>query len=1074
MNHSSGSQADTKLELQSKLEHLINGGSERAIEVQTTLRDFLLVCASQDQGKGSISDAIGALYRQNNVDPVSIIMILRCLSINDVIPKPNQMNNIARYTVDLCEKYTPFVFEYLKIDSKIQTYQKFEKLQQCHNHIIEILSPIGKSYGDVEAILSNRKMVLGCLNHGFIQKYCYYFRLDDVRSTIEAILGSIKKIDTIESSFLSDIEECNRSIDSARTDFSGADTFLVNLFLKPFIQNCQIVLDDYFRTRRARFETTVIWGQHNDELQKRYPLHVREKAIQVVVPLRNSGPGLATDVKISIAINSEAVLLDGETVILGNVLPGNFSLTLNIIVIEPCLKFSALLEIGWGEIGRRERSSTIFEFYVSGQRNDVDWAQHELSTPYSTEVAKGEDFYGRDDMVRNLAARMLRDSMQSFFITGQKRVGKTSLALASAKHAHVNSNKFNINYHYILWGEIAHADIDVTLQQLSESIADFIFRKLPNSISSDYKQFTGSLSKIIKLCKLACEIVTRERFIIIIDEFDEIHPELYLYGNIAETFFANLRALSRAENVCIILIGGENMPFVMERQGQKLNNFARINLNYFSREREWQDFQLLVRRPSADLLYWHEDAISEVYNITRGNPYFTKIICSFVFDFAVSERDSDVTATEVRRATEAAISGLGANSFAHLWQDGISKALDERELDILYRMKVLVALARCIRQRLPTRTSNIAENRSSMILPSTQIQPILNDFQHREILVDIDREYKFTLPIFQTWLVDVGVSQLVSDSLREELASSIIEEENAALVKSNEIVELVDQWPTYRGMRIGTDDIRGWLQQVDNAKDQRLLFNLLKRTKVFSEAHVRERLKSIHATMVKPLLPEFIIRKRGARRTDVLLTYVDGEGKSGSGYASMYAEENSIDADCIISPSDFRNKYNIHASKYEQPVALIIIDDIAATGRTLSTNLEVFMRENNDIVSFVKIRIITLAATAKAQKSIDRLFLKLQNLDIDFRTCEIIETKNYALTEDSTVWNSQEERERTKSLCLDLGKNIYKDNPLGYGELGLLIVFPTTTPNNSLPILHSRSKNGSSLKWRPLFPRLVN
>ena len=57
-----------------------------------------------------------------------------------------------------------------------------------------------------------------------------------------------------------------------------------------------------------------------------------------------------------------------------------------------------------------------------------------------------------------------------------------------------------------------------------------------------------------------------------------------MQGNLAETFFANLRALSRCKNISIVLVGGENMPFIMERQGQKLNNFSRTNLSYFSRD----------------------------------------------------------------------------------------------------------------------------------------------------------------------------------------------------------------------------------------------------------------------------------------------------------------------------------------------------------------------------------------------------------------------------------------------------------------------------------------------------------
>src|SRR5690606_20623393 len=103
-----------------------------------------------------------------------------------------------------------------------------------------------------------------------------------------------------------------------------------------------------------------------------------------------------------------------------------------------------------------------------------------------------------------------------------------------------------------------------------------------------------------------------------------------------------LRSLSRKKNVCLILVGGENMPYVMDRQGQKLNNFARVNLSYFSRESEWVDFQSLVRTPTDGILRWHEDAISKVHQLSNGNPYFAKILCAGVFRAAVAERDTDV------------------------------------------------------------------------------------------------------------------------------------------------------------------------------------------------------------------------------------------------------------------------------------------------------------------------------------------------------------------------------------------------------------------------------------------------
>jgi AAA+ ATPase superfamily predicted ATPase len=171
--------------------------------------------------------------------------------------------------------------------------------------------------------------------------------------------------------------------------------------------------------------------------------------------------------------------------------------------------------------------------------------------------------------------------MESFYITGQKRVGKTSLALASIAYAVEKSPVDSLYSLYILWGSIAHADPSTALKQLGERIEDFISSYLPSPPPRG--NYDGSLAALIRLSEHAMRAAPDNKFVILIDEFDEIHQELFLSGNLAETFFANLRALSRSDNICIVLVGGENMPFIMDRQGQKLNNFSRENLNCYSR-----------------------------------------------------------------------------------------------------------------------------------------------------------------------------------------------------------------------------------------------------------------------------------------------------------------------------------------------------------------------------------------------------------------------------------------------------------------------------------------------------------
>lgn len=1056
------------------LENLIQQEGKHE-DARRALRHILLSQAATEGSGESIGDALALLAKQPAKNDFAAIVTLRCLAIHRLVPEPNSTNQIARSTVELCEGALPEIIKFMKIDPRGQNYEKFSILSRCHERITEILDPLRIPYGDLDALLKARKDISGCLNHSMIRRYVKPFKLNEVRSTIESIFSKLKKVAALDTSLLVDIAECNRAISSVRDDPNITDSFLNQGYLSPFLETCEAILSTFLDSHRARFDTSITWnGGPGGELQKRYPLHEPGREIQIIVPLRNSGPGMATDVRITLTDTTGHITLNVATIMLGNVLPGDFSVALDALVISPCTVSEHLLNVEWGEIGNPARKSELFDFHVIAQSSTVDWSSLEYFTPYSTEVAEGDQFVGRVDKVHQLSANLLRSPMQSFYITGQKRVGKTSLALAAADFAKNKSPNRILDYHYILWGSVAHAEPGTSIQKLGENIETFITSCLPPGIEVTQGNYRGSLADLIKLLEVVLQTAPERKFVIILDEFDEIHQELFLQGNLAETFFGNLRALSRCKNICIVLVGGENMPFIMDRQGQKLNNFSRINLSYYSRESEWSDFHLLIKTPAKDILNWHDDAVSEVFNSTNGNPYFTKIVCANVFRTAVLERDADITANEVKRSMEAEVSILGANSFAHLWQDGVPKATDEREPDILRRMRVLVALARCLRQHLTPTAPHIADRKASANLSETEITSVLNDFVRRGVLHENDRQYIFRLPIFHMWLIDVGVSQLIADTLNEELANETLTLENAALVRSDEVAALSRNWPTYRGMHIGTDEIRAWYQQVETFRDQRILFELLKRTRFYSEALVRERLKSAHE-MIRRALPVQITRSRHDRRKDILLTYVDGEGKSGASYASIYAEENGVASECVIAPGDFQARFDQHVETNGPVAAVIIIDDIAATGKSLSANISDFISKFSEQLQSTLVRAITLVATESAQSKILRKFQNLEHIDVDFRSCEILPKEAFAFPEDVEVWDTNEDKERAKSLCIDIGSKIYnKRTPLGYGNMGLLVVFPTTVPNNSLPILHSYARTGSSQAWVPLFPRTVN
>jgi hypothetical protein len=364
---------------------------------------------------------------------------------------------------------------------------------------------------------------------------------------------------------------------------------------------------------------------------------------------------------------------------------------------------------------------------------------------------------------------------------------------------------------------------------------------------------------------------------------------------------------------------------------------------------------------------------------------------------------------------------------------------------------------------------------------------VINDFVRREVLRERDGIYEFVLPLFGLWLKDVGIVRLISDALAQELAEAAQIEEDRAYVRSDEVSSLAKSWPTYRGKQIGADDIRAWFEQVASHKDQRLLFTILKNLQIFDEVGVREKLRAA-LELLKSRLPEkFVVTPQRGRllrraptragRTDVVITYVDGEGKSGQFYAALFAEENQIPVRSIITPAKFTSLLNTYLARHGSAVsAIVIIDDIVATGNTLAKKLTSFVRENEAKLKELDkpLFAIALVGTDGGRTCVEQAMEEFGWLEFQLRVCEPLLPRSFAFELDNGIWDSHDDLERAKSLCRDLGVNIYEDAPFGYGDQGLLIVFPKTCPNNTLPIIHSAARRGAGREWQPIFPRIAN
>ncbi|MBL4874787.1 MAG: ATP-binding protein [Rhodobacteraceae bacterium] len=1033
----------------------------------------LLCCYADTPATGSIANVVNQLADSAKPPVGAASVILRAISWDDFLAD-NSANQLCRNVVALVEKCLPGLSNFLKLQEKSQTYEKFEILVGVKPWVDGKLMPLRVSYTSLESLLAARGSIASSLSHGRLKEFGSIYRISEVLDAVDSVFSCLEKVEKIADTLADDVEACERTIRDAMSLAESYPSFVTIENLEPFLQCASKRLEEFIVSLRGRFTAVIEQDWSGTTLPKRYPLLDSDRNLRILVPFSSNGRGAATDVRVSVLSDSQELIPINDEIALGSLSPGKFSVSLDVHVVDPSTEFSAMLEFEWGEVGTTRRQKAVFDFSVQAQAAGIKWDEYTYADPYGTGPAEGDDFVGRHEQVQTLVARMLRRPMEPSYITGQKRVGKTSLATAAAKQALMLDPKKSLSWHYILWGQIAHEDPRVSLRQLGEQIEEFILGELPDGISISKGNYDGSLSHLIKLSAAAKAVNGDHRFVIIIDEFDEMPQELYLQGNLADTVFGNIRALNTTSNVCLLLVGGENMPFVMDRQGQKLNKFSRVNLTYFDRASEWDDYVQLIREPSAGFLEWHDDSISEIYKLTNGNPYFSKIICSKVYARALRERDVDVTRDEVLEAVRVEISRLDENLFAHLWQDGIFAPMDEREPIVLMRKRVLAALARCVRASLPATIENMHAQRSSSELTESEMRRVLTDFVSREVLVERDGLYRTVLPIFELWLVDIGLTRLASDALSRDLAADALREEDEARVLSHELVSLTREWPTYRGKHVGAEEVRAWLDQCPSSRDQRSLFNILKATRFLSEADVLERIRSARLTVIG-MVDAAVRRKTTERRNDIIITYVDGEGKSGQKYASLYAEENLVNVKSILPPTNFDVMYRQHVEQHGDPKIIVIVDDMVGTGKSLAANMKLF--HDNHLAMLPEdgplVLAFALLATKEGQQKMLRELSKLSYSRMDFRAGELLDESASLFSGPKGVFATVEEKDRAKALATDIGATIYKRAPLGYGGQALSVVFPTTVPNNSLPLLHSYSKRAVP-QWRPLFERLVN
>ncbi len=1005
------------------------------------------------------------LEHPNRLLGVASIRLAACADVLSA----SEIRDTRRHIVQLIEACCPDLINHALPVKDAQNHEKFTAAQSIHHQAIEQLGHLTEDFNSLDDLRGRRQIIMHALNHGPTKSYLSPFGFTACHSSVSSLLKRVDDLFQYQNQELqTGMQRLLEGIADELTQYEGVTTVIAQDFMLPFLRRAGSIAKVEQDAMAQQFTCSIAVPKSPYELEKRYPLHVAGSLIQLDIPIVNEGPGVAEDVTVMCVADN--CVVQSEEAKLGDVIPGPFMLPVLVKATEGCRELELVLEIEWGMVGVAARSAATFSVVVKGQRTDVNWEELALREPYSLEVAHEGDFYGRRDAVQRILRRLGPDSMQSCYITGQKRVGKSSLA--RVVEAQINNGVHEGEYYvlYMECGEIRHATGAETLREMGYRLETFLSDTLPRSVQWSQKDFASSLTPLNGLLDLLKRERPAYRFVVILDEFDEINEDLYRYGELANTFFLNLRTLSSKRNLAFVLVGAERMPYVMASQGEKLNKFGHESLNSFNLETEWSDYRAMVETPLRGDIKLHHAALRNIFDVTDGHPYFTKVLCAKIYEGAVEAKDAEVSKAEVEHAAKRVVETLDINAFAHYWRDGIRGPSEDVEIVSLKRSRVLVAWARAARARRTLTYDAIHEQLHSNAMSVADVLPVLREFCRRGILHEEEKSYWPTVTLFGEWLKEVGFSRLLSDQLGDELANARQEREDTAYVQSKEIGELVSQWGLYQGRRITPEDVRAWLEQVESHVEQRLLFKLLENLRFVDELQAREAFEGAHKWM-RSRLPVVVQKSRAQQRNDILVSYADGPAKSGAYFAALYASVNEIGSELVVAPSEITQRILEMGS--EAISGLVIVDDVIGTGGTLVEKLQSLseMLEEARVGTVVPLLVVVFCGTGNGEGRV-RKYLTDTMPNANVFVCENVEKRHFAFQDSLGFWDTEDEKMEAKALVRDLGARVQKRRPLGFGEQGLLLTFWRNCPNNSVPILYGSGKGDQG--WHPLLPRAKN
>lgn len=760
-----------------------------------------------------------------------------------------------------------------------------------------------------------------------------------------------------------------------------------------------------------------------------------EKEFTAILEVNNKGNTSALNVEIG-ASSTKAEVLTTPPVIT-QLRSGQYeSESINLRRSAALDQLTLLVSANWtDEMGQSFEEE--FEL-VAEAETESQWKNEDVN-PYGLDVVRRrEDLFGRNSEIKSLTARL--SAGESLFVTGKKRVGKSSLVGVTLEGLGELGKATGLSKYGYLQADSVGQLISELLLTIEVHLFDEYGDIVPDLPAHEPESASNVGGRWVQRIKLP----PGAGLVLAIDDFDEL-PDQFWESDSGSKLFVFLRALVGEPWLSIVFIGSEVMPSLMARHGHKLNQVGRFDLSALERV---SDTALLLRTPSKGRLEWDEDAVRLVHIKTAGNPYYATLLAREIWD-RMRERDrSFVAPTDVADCLSYLAETTEADHFVHLWADG-ARGLDIEFESSTQNAVILFAISQCAGTGESAGREEVIAFALARSTPDDRpaLEEQLESLIARKIVIETsDDSLRHEIPFVEEWFRKSAIRVLGSQlrALKEAATED-------AFISEGKLLELSKDF-RFNGGLISEIRIRDWLDQFTDRGARVLAFNMLERLKkdyYFSNETVETTGVNLRKWFADPKLLNHKVPVKAYTKKISLVCPMEHDVQ----LAKMVAKGANIPQRDVLTLTEALDELS-SGKDWQTMVVTTSFDGTGSEANDAALQLSEFPDVSVGLFSIASLNhetSVSAGGNGRWPRHVSRpLSASAKPFD----------------PEDGCFSAGSDENQLRKTFR-EVGKKLSKDDPLGWPSNGLLLMFETYLPKYMPPVFWGKGQHFGK-EWRPL------